>query len=62
MNIYLKKTLSGLKPIDQESEDNLKKIKIGETRLYKVTKPRNYKYHQKYFVLLNLVLLVFLFY
>ena len=55
MDLYLIKTLTGLKPADQISEDKYKKIALNETRKYKVTKPRNLGFHKKYFVLLNLV-------
>jgi len=54
MEIYLKKTLSGLVPMP-ESEEDYKKIKLNEIRKCKITKPRNSAFHRKYFKLLNLV-------
>jgi len=56
MDVYLTKTLTGLKPLDEESEEALKRFKIGETIKAKVSKPRNYKFHKKYYSLLKLVL------
>jgi hypothetical protein len=35
--------------------DKLAKIKSGETYKFVITKPRNIKFHRKYFALLNLV-------
>ena len=54
MDIFIIKTLQGLKPADQESEENYKKLKLNETYKVKLTKPRNYKFHKKYFALINL--------
>ena len=41
MDIYLTKTLTGLKASDEESEEALKRFKIGDTIKAKISKPRN---------------------
>ena len=38
-----------------ESEEDSKKIQVGEIRKFTVVKQRNLKFHRKYFALLNLV-------
>jgi len=53
MKIYLIKTDFGLKPSDKESEELYKKIKHNEVYSYEVKKPRNYKFHKKFFSLLS---------
>ncbi len=35
--------------------ENAKKIKVGEQREFKTTKKRNYKFHKKFFGMLNIV-------
>jgi len=42
-----------LEPADQVAKDYLKKLKAGETILVNVKKPRNIKFHRKYFALLS---------
>lgn len=54
MEIYLKKTLSGLKPLYDSDADQLAKIKIGEDVLATIKRPRNLRFHKKFFALLNL--------
>lgn len=46
-----------LKPAYNQDYDNIKqfKFKIGETYEIDIKKPRNLKFHKKYFALLNLV-------
>ena len=57
MKAYLVWTGTYLKPAYNQDHDNIKqcKFKIGETYEIEVKKPRNIKYHKKYFALLNLV-------
>lgn len=55
MKIWLKRTLSGLAPADNESERVLKKYKIGDTVRADIIKPRNVMHHRKYWALLNMV-------
>ena len=52
-----KYTGSSLKPMYNSDHDTFKKakLKIGEVYELEFKRPRNYKYHKKYFALLNLV-------
>ena len=52
-----KYTGHSLKPMYNSDHDTLKKakLKIGEVYEFEFKHPRNYKYHKKYFALLNLV-------
>lgn len=52
-DIFLKRTLTGMAPLDMD--DVPKQWKIGDTLLCAVRKPRNIKLHRKAFVLLKLV-------
>ena len=53
--IYLSKLPSGtFSPADNHSMSEMSNFKIGETYKFKYSKPRNYKFHKKYFALLNL--------
>ena len=54
MEVYLKKTLSGLQPVSNSDEEALSKYKIGDELKAKLTKPRNPKFHRKGFALLNM--------
>ena len=56
MDVYLKKSFNSLIPSDSQSEELLKKFKLDSIIKCKLTKPRNLKYHKKYFKLLNIVL------
>lgn len=57
MKIVLIKTLSGnIIPAYEQDKERLKKFKAGEPFMADVTKPRNLKFHRKFFGLLNLVL------
>lgn len=52
--LLLSKTAGGtLAPADQQAVDWIAKIKIGQIVRAEVTKPRNLKFHRKYFALLN---------
>ena len=56
MEIYLRKTISGLKPLFNSDEEKYNKIKLGEDVKAVIRKPRNIKFHKKFFALLNLTL------
>ena len=53
--ILLKKTLTGLMPLDALAFDYCDKLKLGDVIKCKVSKPRNYKHLQKYWVMINVV-------
>ena len=53
MELFLINTLEGLKPIDEDSEENLKKLKFGLVQKFTVKKARNYELHKKYFSLIS---------
>lgn len=42
-----------LEPTEDRGRDYLKRLKIGDDCLVKVTKPRNIQFHRKFFALLN---------
>ena len=48
------KHFNSLKAADADSEAYLKKLGMGEMVRVRVTKPRNIKFHRKFFALLNL--------
>jgi hypothetical protein len=56
MLLNLVRTINGLVPIDDESVDAVKKIKIGYDIFVEFKPRRNMKFHKKYFALLNAVL------
>ena len=53
MEIHLLNTSHGLIPMYNEDYDDKKKLKIGTTYKAKITVPRNYQFHKKYFALIN---------
>lgn len=54
--IYLVKQLNGsLIPAYDSDKEMLSSIKVGEIYKYKFSKPRNIKFHRKFFALINLV-------
>lgn len=56
MKVTLIKTLNGsLKPAYDSDYENVKKIKVGEPYEFEFRKPRNYKFHKKFFALINMV-------
>ena len=55
MQITLIKTLSGFKLAYNSDHEMVKKIPLNEPIVYDWKKPRNYKFHKKFFALLNLV-------
>jgi hypothetical protein len=56
MLLNLVRTPNGLVPIDDESVEAIKKIKIGYDIFVEFKPRRNMKFHKKYFALLNAVL------
>lgn len=56
MEITLIKQLNGsFKPAYDTDYENAKKIALNEPFVFKYSKPRNYKFHKKFFALINLV-------
>jgi len=56
MEITLIKTLSGVfKPAYDSDYENAKKIALNEPFVFKYSKPRNYKFHKKFFALVNML-------
>mgnify|MGYP000545448444 CR=1 FL=1 len=56
MEILLVKQLNGsFKPAFDSDYENAKKFKLNEVVKCKITKPRNIKFHKKFFALVNLV-------
>lgn len=53
MKLLLLNTSQGLKPCYDSDYEERKKLKIGETYLADVKKPRNLQLHRKYFALIN---------
>jgi len=53
MKIYLTKIHNTLIPEDDDGRKWLDKVKTGETLYVEVKKSRNYKFHRKFFALLN---------
>ena len=56
MEIYCKVTEAGLVPMYGSDLDEKKRLKKGEEVLCVIRKPRNYKFHKKFFALLRLTL------
>ena len=54
MKLALIKTLSGLKPAYDSDKENYNKIKLNQIYEFEFKQPRNYKFHRKFFALLNL--------
>ena len=55
-DIYLVKQLNGsLLPAHDSDKELMSNIKAGEIYKYKFSKPRNVKFHRKFFALINLV-------
>lgn len=55
MKVTVIKTLGGLKPYDTKAEEVFSKIKLNEPIIIDVTRPRNVKFHRKFFSLIRLV-------
>ena len=55
MELYLTRTLNGLSASDDASRTALRKIKHGSTVVADIRRPRNVKFHRKFFAMMNLV-------
>lgn len=53
--VFLRRTLSGFAPDDENGKEVIKGIKVGEVIKCEITRPRNVKFHRLFFGLLNLV-------
>lgn len=53
--ISLVRTLSGFKPAYDSDFELAKKIKLNQPYEYEYKKPRNYKFHKKFFALVKMV-------
>lgn len=53
MELLLMNTAQGMKPMYDEDFDEKKRLKIGQAYRAKVTVPRNYSLHRKYFSMIN---------
>ena len=54
MDIYCKVTPYGLVPLYDSDFDMKKRLKVGSTVKCKVSNPRNYEHHKKFFALVRL--------
>lgn len=54
MKIKVQNTVSGLVPLTDNDYDNKKKLKLGEVYEVSIKQVRNYRFHRKYFALINL--------
>lgn len=54
MKLYLTKTQIGLVTADEIAAEALDKYRNGTVLLCEIVQPRNYKFHKKFFALLNL--------
>lgn len=50
----LMNTPTGLLPVGDDSYDEKKRLKLGQTYIAEIRVPRNIKFHKKYFSLINL--------
>jgi len=55
MEIYLEKSNGGIRAADEFEREKLKKLRNGHYKV-EIKQARNYKFHKKYFALLNYVL------
>lgn len=55
MKINVVKDKDILRPIDERSFEELRKIKDGRTFVCEIKRPRNLKHHRKYWALINLI-------
>lgn len=53
MKIYVQNTLHGLIPLYGADLDEKRKLKLGETYEVEIKRPRNVKFHRKFFALIN---------
>ena len=53
MEIYLLNTIEGLRPLYPNDYDEKKKLKLGHTYKASISMPRNIRFHNKYFKLID---------
>lgn len=53
MEIHLFRTISGLRPYTDDDYEELKKIKVGSIVKANIVRPRNIKFHRKFFALIR---------
>ena len=53
MKLFVKNTISGLVPCDDNDYEEKKNLKLGEVYQVTISRPRNYEFHKKYFALIN---------
>ena len=53
MEIHLVRTSTGLRPYSDDDYDELKKIKVGAIVKANIVRPRNVKFHRKFFSLIR---------
>lgn len=51
--IFMERTVGGLKTIDDQGVDVLRRIKVGEVVQCEVNRPRNLAHHRKFWALVN---------
>ena len=54
MKIYCRVTDLGLVPMYDSDYEEKKRLKVGDTVLCDIKKPRNYEFHKKFFALVRL--------
>lgn len=54
MKLYCRITPSGLIPMYDSDYDEKKKLKVGDTVLCEIKRPRNYEFHKKFMALVRL--------
>ena len=52
-DVYMIRTPDGFRPNSLDDAELIKRWKLGDIAKLSITKPRNYKYHQKFFVMLD---------
>ena len=53
MKLFVKNTIAGLVPCNDNDYEEKKKLKLGEVYQVTISRPRNYEFHKKYFALIN---------
>lgn len=54
MDIYCRVTELGLIPMYDSDYDEKQRLKVGETVLCRISKPRNYEFHKKFWALVRM--------
>lgn len=53
MEIHLVRTSTGLRPYSDDDYEEMKKIKVGAIVKANIVRPRNVKFHRKFFALIR---------